>query len=40
LNKKLERKEKWIDEKINHYKVLISAISDLAVDDVDKKKRI
>lgn len=30
INKRFERREKWIDERIKHYKELLKSISDLA----------
>ena len=36
FTKRHELKEQWRYEKINHYKVLFSAISDLACDGTDK----
>lgn len=38
LTKRSERLAKLREEKVNHYKVLISAISDLAVDGIGKDK--
>lgn len=38
LTKRHEFAVKWQDEKMNHYKVLFSALSDLAVDGTDKHK--
>ena len=38
LTKKQQIDKEWRDAKINHYKVLISSISDLAVDGTDKKE--
>jgi hypothetical protein len=36
LTKRHERMMEWQREKINHYKVLLTAISDLAMDETDK----
>jgi hypothetical protein len=36
LTKSNERKVNWQKDKINHYKVLLTAISDLAIDGTDK----
>jgi len=36
LTKKHELSVQWRKEKLNHYKVLLSALSDLAVDGTDK----
>lgn len=36
LTKRSERIAKLREEKVNHYRVLMSSISDLAVDDADK----
>lgn len=36
LTKRHELSVKWRDAKLNHYKVLFSALSDLAVDGTDK----
>jgi hypothetical protein len=38
LTKKHEIKVEWQKQKLNHYKVLISLLSDLAVDGTDKEK--
>ncbi len=38
LTKKHELSVKWQNEKLNHYKVLFSSISDLAVDGNNKNK--
>lgn len=38
FTKKNEIKSEWQKQKINHYKELLSAISDLAVDGTDKRK--
>ena len=38
LTKKRELKIQWQNEKLNHYKVLLSSLSDLAVDGIDKDK--
>lgn len=38
LTKRHEIKAEWQKQKLNHYKVLISSISDLAVDGTDKEK--
>jgi hypothetical protein len=38
LTKHHEIKSEWKKEKLNHYKVLLSALSDLAVDGTDKDK--
>jgi hypothetical protein len=38
LTKSQERSIRWRNEKLNHYKVLFSALSDLAVDGTDKKE--
>lgn len=37
LTKRQELEREWRNEKINHYKVLLSSLSDLAVDGVDKE---
>ena len=34
----MQTKTEWQREKMNHYKVLLSALSDLAVDGTDKRK--
>ncbi|NLF42524.1 MAG: hypothetical protein GX587_07505 [Bacteroidales bacterium] len=36
LTKKYEIESEWRKQKLNHYKVLLSSISDLAIDDTDK----
>lgn len=36
FTKKHELEVKWRDEKMNHYRVLLSSLSDLAVDGTDK----
>ena len=36
LTKRKEREAEWQKQKLNHYKVLFSALSDLAVDGTDK----
>ena len=36
LTKNNQLKNEWQHEKLNHYKVLISSLSDLAVDGTDK----
>jgi len=36
LTKKHQLDVEWQHEKLNHYKVLLSALSDLAVDGIDK----
>jgi hypothetical protein len=36
LTKKHEIKVEWQKQKLNHYKVLLSSLSDLAVDGIDK----
>ena len=36
LTKRHQIKSEWQKEKVNHYKVLLSALSDLAVDGTDK----
>lgn len=38
LTKKLQIDKEWRDAKIKHYKVLISSLSDLAVDGTDKNE--
>ncbi|MCI5136808.1 MAG: hypothetical protein D3920_17485 [Candidatus Electrothrix sp. AW2] len=38
LNKRHQLKVEWQHEKLNHYKVLISSLSDLAFDGTDKTK--
>ncbi|MBI5787455.1 MAG: hypothetical protein HZA78_01175 [Candidatus Schekmanbacteria bacterium] len=38
LTKRMQTKREWQLEKINHYKVLMSALSDLAVDGKDKNE--
>jgi hypothetical protein len=38
LTKKQQIDKEWRDAKINHYKVLISSLSDLAVDGTDKNE--
>jgi len=38
LTKKHEIKVEWQKQKLNHYKVLISSLSDLAVDGTDKEE--
>jgi len=38
FTKKHEIKVEWQKQKLNHYKVLISSLSDLAVDGTDKEK--
>ena len=38
LTKKMQTKSEWQHEKMNHYKVLLSSLSDLAVDGTDKRK--
>ena len=38
FTKRHELKMKWRDEKLNHYKVLFSALSDIAVDGMDKEE--
>ncbi len=38
LTKLLQTKTEWQHEKMNHYKVLLSAMSDVAVDGKDKKE--
>ncbi len=38
LTKRHEIKSEWKKEKLNHYKVLLSSLSDLAVDGMDKNK--
>jgi len=35
FTKRLRRESEWRDSKLNHYKVLLSSISDLAVDNQD-----
>jgi competence protein ComGF len=35
LTKRQQREAEWRDSKLNHYKVLLSSISDLAVDNQD-----
>lgn len=37
LTKKHQLKVEWQKEKLNHYKVMLSSLSDLAVDGTDKK---
>lgn len=37
LTKKHQLKVEWQHEKLNHYKVLLSSLSDLAVDGTDKE---
>ena len=37
LTKRYELYVQWRNEKMNHYKVLFSALSDLAVDGKDKR---
>lgn len=36
LTKRHELSVQWRNEKLNHYKVLLSSLSDLAVDGTDK----
>ena len=38
LKKRHEIESEWKKDKLNHYKVLLSALSDLAVDGTDKDK--
>ena len=38
LTKRHEISVKWQQEKLNHYKVLLSSLSDLAVDGTDKEE--
>lgn len=38
LTKRHEIKVEWQKQKLNHYKVLLSSLSDLAVDGTDKEK--
>jgi len=38
FTKRLQTKTEWQHEKTNHYNVLLSAMSDLAVDGKDKKE--
>jgi len=38
LTKKQQIEKEWRDAKISHYKILISALSDLAVDGTDKNE--
>ncbi|NJD53721.1 MAG: hypothetical protein FIB07_12740 [Candidatus Methanoperedens sp.] len=38
LTKRLQTKTEWQHEKMNHYKVLLSAMSDAVVDGKDKKE--
>ena len=38
LTKRHEIESEWKKDKLNHYKVLLSALSDLAVDGTDKDK--
>ncbi|NJD77806.1 MAG: hypothetical protein FIB08_12045 [Candidatus Methanoperedens sp.] len=38
FTKRLQTKTEWQNEKMNHYKVLLSAMSDVAVDGKDKKE--
>ena len=38
FTKLLQTKTEWQHEKMNHYKVLLSALSDAAVDGKDKKE--
>jgi hypothetical protein len=38
LTKRHQLQVEWRHEKLNHYKVLLSALSDLAVDGTDKNK--
>jgi hypothetical protein len=37
MTKKMQNKSEWQHEKMNHYRELLSALSDLAVDGIDKK---
>lgn len=37
FTKRIQTKTEWQREKMNHYKVLLSAMSDLAVDGIDKE---
>lgn len=38
FTKRMQTKTEWQREKMNHYKVLLSALSDLAVDGTNKKE--
>ncbi|MCK5000393.1 MAG: hypothetical protein KAS23_12690 [Anaerohalosphaera sp.] len=38
LTKRHELKVEWQHEKLNHYKVLISSLSDLVIDGIDKNE--
>ena len=38
LTKRHQFKVEWRHKKLNHYKVLLSALSDLAVDGTDKEE--
>jgi len=38
FTKKQQISKEWREAKINHYKVLISSLSDLAIDDLDKEE--
>ncbi|OGW04936.1 MAG: hypothetical protein A2889_09835 [Nitrospinae bacterium RIFCSPLOWO2_01_FULL_39_10] len=38
FTKLLQTKTEWQHEKMNHYKVLLSSLSDLAVDGKDKRE--